>query len=312
MMNRNDLRRTDINLLVVFETMMHERSVTRVSEKLCLGQPTISSALGRLRLMFDDPLFIRTGRSMEPTARAEEIFQELSSALDIMAAALSRTSGFSPATSQSTFHIGLSDDVEYALLPLLLRRIRIEAPDITLVIHRVDSWQMPHLLASGEISLGVSYTRDLPANAKRKFLRFIRPMVLRADSNPGGMSLDEFCRRPHATVSSMGHVIDETDRALGQINRVRKVVLAVPQFSSLPALLVQSDIIALVPDYVANAMARSGELRAESAPVDLPSFELSMAWRGATQNDPAEQWLRSLFSLFLSDHSEESMISAAA
>lgn len=305
MMNRNDLRRTDINLLVVFETMMHERNVTRVSEKLCLGQPTISSALGRLRLMFDDPLFIRTGRTMEPTARAEEIFQELSSALDIMAAALSRTSGFSAATSQSTFHIGLSDDVEYALFPPLLRRIRSEAPDVTLVVHRVDYWQMSQLLASGEISLGISYTRDLPANAKRKFLRLIRPMVLRADAVPGVLGLDEFCRRPHATVSSMGHVIDDTDRALAQIDRKRKVVLAVPQFSALPALLAQSDMVALVPDYVAKAMARSGGLRAESAPVELPSFELSMAWRGATQSDPAEQWLRSRFSMFLSDHSSE-------
>ena len=82
MMNRNDLRRADINLLVVFESMMHERNVSRVGEKLFLGQPTISSALGRLRLMFDDPLFIRSGRLMEPTSRAEELFSNLAPALD--------------------------------------------------------------------------------------------------------------------------------------------------------------------------------------------------------------------------------------
>ena len=70
LMNRNDLRRADINLLVVFETMMHERNVSRVGEKLFLGQPTISGALGRLRALFDDPLFIRCGRMMEPTARS--------------------------------------------------------------------------------------------------------------------------------------------------------------------------------------------------------------------------------------------------
>src|SRR3546814_19879452 len=81
-MNRNDLRRVDLNLLIVFETLMHERSVTRAAEKLFLGQPAISAALARLRTLFDDPLFIRTGRSMEQTARALEIAQLLSPALD--------------------------------------------------------------------------------------------------------------------------------------------------------------------------------------------------------------------------------------
>ncbi|WP_122240277.1 LysR family transcriptional regulator, partial [Pseudomonas syringae] len=91
-MNRNDLRRVDLNLLIVFETLMHERSVTRAAEKLFLGQPAISAALSRLRGLFDDPLFVRTGRSMEPTARATEIFALLSPALDSISTAVSRAS----------------------------------------------------------------------------------------------------------------------------------------------------------------------------------------------------------------------------
>lgn len=87
-MNRNDLRHTDISLLVVFETMMRERNVTRAGEKLFLCQPTISSALGRLRTRFNDPLFIRTGRVMEPTSRAEEIHVRLGPALEGIALAL--------------------------------------------------------------------------------------------------------------------------------------------------------------------------------------------------------------------------------
>ena len=117
-MNRNDLRRVDLNLLIVFETLMHERSVTRAAEKaLFLGQPAISAALSRLRGLFDDPLFVRTGRSMEPTARAVEIFALLSPALDSISTAVSRAAEFDPATSTAVFRIGLSDDVEFALLP---------------------------------------------------------------------------------------------------------------------------------------------------------------------------------------------------
>ena len=304
MMNRNDLRRADINLLVVFETMMHEQNVTRVSEKLFLGQPTISSALARLRLMFDDPLFIRSGRLMEPTSRAQAIFSNLSPALDGIAAALSHCQAFEPATSEATFHIGLCDDVEYALLPELLRRLRVEAPGTTLVVRRADQWQVSQLLASGEISLGISPTLELPANARRKLLRPIRPMLLRADSQPGELTLDEFCRRPHAIVSSMGNVIDDSDRALCLLGRQRRVVLTVPQFSALPVLLAQSEMIAIVPDYVAQAMAVTTGMRAQAAPICLPQYELSMVWRGASHNDPGERWLRSRCSALLAEQAD--------
>lgn len=115
-MNRNELRKADINLMVVFETLMLERSVTRVAEKLFLGQPTISSALNRLRTMFNDPLSIRVGHRMELTARAEELIQYLSPALDSLSVALSLTRDFHPASSTMTFRMGLSDDVEFGLL----------------------------------------------------------------------------------------------------------------------------------------------------------------------------------------------------
>ena len=129
-MNRNDLRRVDLNLLIVFETLMHERSVTRAAEKLFLGQPAISAALSRLRNLFDDPLFVRTGRSMEPSARAVEIFALLSPALDSISTAVSRAAEFDPATSTAVFRIGLSDDVEFALLPMLLKRLRADDPPL--------------------------------------------------------------------------------------------------------------------------------------------------------------------------------------
>ena len=119
-MNRNDLRRIDLNLLIVFETMMHERSVTRTAEKLFLGQPAISAALGRLRGIFNDPLFVRNGRLMEPTARAQELFELLVPALDSISNAISATSDFEPANSDAVFRIGLSDEVEFSLLPALL------------------------------------------------------------------------------------------------------------------------------------------------------------------------------------------------
>ncbi|MET1027689.1 MAG: LysR substrate-binding domain-containing protein [Dongiaceae bacterium] len=300
-MNRNDLRRVDFNLLIVFETLMHERSVTRAAEKLFLGQPAISAALVRLRSLFDDPLFVRTGRSMEPTARAQEIFLLLAPALDSISTAMSTAQEFDPASSQAVFRIGLSDDVEFGLLPPLIRRLRAEAPGVVLVIRRANYLLMPGLLASGEISVGVCYTVDLPANAKRKTIRRTRAKLLRADSIPGHLSLDDYCERPHAMVSFAGDLSGYIDDDLAKLGRRRKVVLAVPQFSGLGMLLAGTDLVTTVPDYTADVLAAAGGLRIEDPPLDLPSFELHMAWRASQDNDPAERWLRSRIQMFAGD-----------
>jgi len=300
-MNRNDLRRVDLNLLIVFETLMHERSVTRAAEKLFLGQPAISAALARLRSLFDDPLFVRTGRSMEPTARAQQIYALLSPALDSISTAVSRAADFDPATSSAVFRIGLTDEVEFALLPALIKRLRAEAPGVVLVIRRTNYLLMPGMLASGEISVGVSYTEELPANAKRKTLRRSKPKVLRADSMPGPLSLDDYCARPHAMVSFAGDLSGFVDEELAKLGRKRRVVLAVPQFNGLGQLLAGTDLVAMVPDYTAAALTAAGGLRAEDPPMPTLSFELHMAWRGAQDNDPAERWLRSRIQMFCGD-----------
>lgn len=300
-MNRNDLRRLDLNLLIVFETLMHERSVTRTAEKLFLGQPAISAALARLRTLFDDPLFVRTGRNMEPTARAQEIFALLSPALDSISTAVSRAADFVPATSTAVFRIGLSDDVEFALLPPLLRRLRAEAPGIALVVRRANYLLMPQLLASGEISVGVGYTEELPANAKRRVLRRSMPRLLRADAIPGALSLDDYCARPHALASFAGDLCGFIDDELAKLGRTRRVVLAVPQFNGLGTLLAGTDIVASVPDYTAAALTAMGGLRAEALPLPTPAFELHMVWRSTQDNDPAERWLRSRIQMFCGD-----------
>lgn len=300
-MNRNDLRRIDFNLLVVFETLMHERSVTKTAEKLFLGQPAISAALVRLRALFNDELFVRTGRTMEPTARAFEIFAMLTPALDSISTALSASQDFDPATATNVFRIGLSDDVEFALLPQFLRRIRTEAPGVVLVVRRVNYLLAPGMLSSGEISVAVSYLDELPANAKKKAVRRVRGKLLRADTAPGRLTLDEYCARPHAIVSFAGDLNGYVDDELMKIGRSRKVVLAVPQFNGLGALIAGTDILTTVPDYAAQHLAALGGLRVEDHPVELPTGSLSMAWRGAQDNDPAEKWLRSRIAMFVGD-----------
>lgn len=300
-MNRNDLRKIDLNLLIVFETLMQEHNLTRTGEKLFLCQSSISAALNRLRQYFDDPLFIRLGRAMEPTCRAIEIYASLTPALDSMAVALGRMSEFDPATSSTIFRIGLSDDVEYALLPGLLSQLRVEAPNVGLVIRRTDQYLASSQLSTGEVSLGVCYSRDLPANAKSKVLRSIRPTVLSSSTYSRSLDLDEFCSRPHISVSLKGDMCDDIDKALQAIGLERRTVLAIPQYSALKILIEGTDMVAVVPEYVAQTMTQQGDLRETPLPMVLPSLNLSMSWSGTLNNDPGERWLRSRISLYLSE-----------
>ncbi|MCQ9427022.1 LysR substrate-binding domain-containing protein [Pseudomonas sp. LJDD11] len=299
-MNRNDLRRVDLNLLVIFEALMFERNLTRVAEKLFIGQPAVSAALGRLRDLFDDPLLLRNGRVMEPTARALDILQEIRPALDTISGAVSRAKDFNPASSTEVFRIGLSDDAEFGLLPPLMAQLREEAPGIVVVIRRANYLLLPALLASGEISVGVSWTVDLPANAKRKKLRDIPCKVIRGDSRPEPLTLDDYCRRPHAMVSFSGDLCGNIDMDLARVGRTRKVVLAVPQFHGLRALLAGTEMIATVPDYAACPLVEGTALRAEDPPFPIDPAELSMVWSGVHDNDPAERWLRERIAHYMS------------
>ncbi|MBN3965716.1 LysR family transcriptional regulator [Pseudomonas gregormendelii] len=295
-MNRNDLRKIDFNLLIVFETLMQEHNLTRTGEKLFIGQSAISASLNRLRHFFDDPLFVRMGRKMEPTSRAVEIHLSLTPALDSIASALSKINAFDPMTSDSVFRIGLSDDVEYSLLPGLIRQLRTEAPHVSFVIRRTDHSLLADQLSSAEVSLGICHSRDLPANAKRKFLRTIRPTVLSSDASSGSLDLDEYCDRPHVSVSLNGEVVDSIDRALMALGRQRQVVLAVPQYSALKTLIEDTQMVAVVPDYVAKTMIRQGGLRMDALPLSIPALDLSMSWGATSDTDPGERWLRSRIS----------------
>ena len=291
-MNRNDLRKVDLQLLVVFESLMHERNLTRTAEKLYLGQPAISASLTRLRDYFNDPLLVRNGREMEPTPRALEIFRRLPAALDGISQAISEVRDFDPSSSTAVFRIGMSDDVECGLLPQLLAHLRQQAPDCVLVVRNANFLLLPGLLATGEVSIGISYTTQLPANAKCRSLRDIRAMVIRAADGTPPLTLDDYCTRPHALVSMSGDLCGNIDQDLARLERSRKIALAVPHFNGLGALLRNSDMIATIPDYAAEALVQGGGLVMEEPPFEIVPAQLTMVWRAAQDQDPAERWLR--------------------
>jgi LysR family transcriptional activator of mexEF-oprN operon len=215
-----------------------------------------------------------------------------------------RRVAFNPGQCRTVFRIGLCGDVEYSLLPQLLRRLRLDTPGATLMVQRLDGEQLTDLLDSGDIGVGLSYQPSKTTALHSVQLRSLRLNVLRSDRAPGFIDLDQYCARPHAQVGYSSDVTANIDNTLHAQGRKRRVEVSVPQFSTLPLLMADSDLIATVPDYVAKAMTAMGGFRSEPMPLSLPDLKLSMSWGTGTHANPAQQWLRSRIRMLLKDHDD--------
>jgi LysR family transcriptional activator of mexEF-oprN operon len=289
----DQLRHLDLNLLTIFATIMEERSVTRAGERLGLSQPATSGALARLRDTFRDPLFIRTGRSFEPTARAFSLMERLGPAMAALTEAVAPAIPFDPGTDARAFRIACADDIAIPLLPRLMPVLGEEAPHCTLTVRSGDWKTIPGQLEKAEVSAALGFMADdLPANAKRRTVVTGHFVVLRADSDPAPISLDAYAARKHVLVTPAGDLRGRADQAIEALGRTRRVVLGLTDFALLPSVLAGTDLVATVPDFVAETLAAQGGLRIDPTPFPAPEAVISMAWRGATDADPAERWLR--------------------
>lgn len=291
-MNANDLSRIDLNLLPVFAALMQERHVSRAAQRLHVGQPAVSYALARLRTLTGDTLFVRQGRSMEPTPRALALMEGLRPALEQIEATLRAQSEFNGETDRPVFRIGLTDDLQIFILPRLLRLLRTEVPHARLIVSTVSHRVAMRQLQEGRIDTVMAYLQDLPADAKVRQLGPTRYVVLRADHHAQPLTLDEFCARPHALVTFAEDLRGFVDDALESLGRQRHVAISIPQFGSLPAVLAGTDLLATVPAYLADALCSQGGLRQAPLPFKSPEYAVSMCWRAAVDKDGAQVWLR--------------------
>jgi len=290
--NPIDLSRIDLNLLTVFAALMQERHVSRAAQRLHVGQPAVSHALARLRALCGDALFVRQGRSMEPTPRALALMEGLRPALEQIEATLRGQTGFEAGTAQPVFRIGLTDDMQMFILPRLLQLLREEVPHARVIASTVSHRDAMRQLQEGRVDTVIAYLQGLPADAKVRQLGLMRYAVLRADAAAQPLTLDEFCRRPHALVTFAEDLRGFIDDTLESLGRRRHVVVSIPQFGSLPAVLDGTDLLATVPAHLAEALCSRTRLHQQPLPFESPEYPVSMCWRAAVDRDGAHVWLR--------------------
>jgi len=292
----------DMKLLAVFDEIYKTRSVSRAGENLGLAQTSVSLALARLRRQFNDVLFVRTAGGMMPTPHALALAQPLRDALELLRAATQQQVVFDPASSSRHFHIAMTDISHLEFLPSLINKMSKAAPDVRVDVLRITS-ETPRLLESGDADLAVGFMPELEAGFYQQTL-FDQGFacVVRREHPRIGNRLSEslFKREKHLIVTAPGTGHDLVEQALARLRIERKVALSLPALAGVGNLLANTELIATVPQRIAQMLVRIAKVKSLPAPFKFPMFSIKQHWHERYQRDPANRWLRSMVAdLFL-------------
>jgi DNA-binding transcriptional LysR family regulator len=290
------MKRFDTELLLVFDEIYKTRNVTRAAENLGLPQSTVSLGLGKLREHFNDRLFSRTAKGMEPTPRAENAIADVRLALQALQHALLDEPVFDAASSSRAFRICMTDISEIVLLPRLLNHLRAHGPGIQVDISKISP-DSPLELADGTVDLAVGFMPHLEAGFYQQKLFDQHFVCLVADSHPrvrDALSLEALQREEHVSVrtSGTGHAI--VDKVLAREGIRRRVVLQLPSFLGVARIVAQTELLAIVPYRYGAAMVNE-DVRLLPVPVELPNFQVKQHWHERYHADASNRWLRQVF-----------------
>ena len=292
-----DLHGIDLNLLVAFDALMAERSVTRAGTRIGRTQPAMSAALSRLRALLDDELFVRGPAGLQPTPRALDLAEPLGRALADIQRTLAYTHAFEPRSSALVFTLGLSEHPTFVLLPRLVAQLQDVAPAVTLrgrsVVARAAAVTM---LDAGEVDLtvGVPPTMQTGRILARPLFEERFVCVLRRGHPAAGRPLDlpAFLALSHLLVSPENERFGHVDAALSKRGLKRRLALTLPQMYAAPTLVARSDMIATLMAGVLPASGYSDLLTVLDPPLELDPVPFVMSWHRRNDGHPAQRWLR--------------------
>jgi DNA-binding transcriptional LysR family regulator len=300
----------DLNLLPVLVAIHEHGSVTAAAQRLGMSQPSVSTALAKLRHKYGDPLFHRAGHGMKATPRMSALIQPLREALSRMDATFSAEPVFEPETTQRTFTFAMSDLGEMVFMPKILKRLRQLAPRATVRSVAASASQIERGLETGEIDVAVGYFPDLREKSfLEKHLFFHHFVCLLRANHPitaGTLTMQQFLSLEHAVVYGAGRTYEIFERYLRAKKLHRRVVLETPHFMSIPSIISRSDLVVTVPHAV-GAFVKDVHMniRIAQPPMRTPKIDLKLHWHRNFQRDPKHKWLRELIAGLFTDESDE-------
>lgn len=300
-----NFRSLDLNLLRVFDEVMSERSLTRAARKLNITQPAVSNAMRRLREVLGDELLVRQGQGVEPTPRAQALWPVVREAMQQLEGVLA-PDDFNPATADTTFVIAMADATAATLIPPLYPILEKEAPGISVRLLPLTTRDPRPLLDDGQADMAVGYfpavLADLTARAQAGALvafdsrrlyegEYLCVMRKGHPLEHVPLTLDNYCAERHMLVSFSGRSFGFIDEALASLGRSRDVVLTVNQFFTAARVVINSDLLTILPRHFVPVTGMQEQLVLRELPFDVTPVHVDALWRRRGPHPQAYDWL---------------------
>jgi len=289
------ISRVDLNLFLVFDTIYTEGSVTRASQKLNLTQPAISHALGRLRQIFNDPLFVRQGHTMVSTPLARNIIEPIRRSLRGLEVTLNGLDSFDPDTTSKRFNIALRDVLEATVLPPLMQRVRQRAPLVDIAASQVERRELESELAAGTLDGAIDVLLPLSSEIMHTRIYQDSTVVVARNGHPainGGLDIDTYLKQDHILASSRRRGPGLEDFELSRFGLERRVRLRCQHYFAACRVVSQTDMILTMPGRYASIANRQFGNQVLPFPLEVPAFDVFLYWHANVDSDPANRWFR--------------------
>lgn len=292
-MSENALKKLDLNLLKIFETMFLEQNMSRAAESLFLTPSAVSHAMRRLREALEDPLFERQGNKMVPTSACLRIAPQVLESLNALRKSLQQFAVFEPTHSEQQFTLSIHDALEPLFVPELFQKLSQVSSTLGLACVKLERQQLQRQLSSGQADLAIDVAMPLQSPIAHCLLASDKFVILRRKSMQQELTRDLYIKSRHVTVSNRptGRVIEDINLQQQSINR--KVATRCQSYHTAKVILKNNDFLLTIPELIAESLL-DDSLCIDQIPFSVPNIEIHLYWHENTSSDAAINWLKKL------------------
>ncbi|NMP16122.1 LysR substrate-binding domain-containing protein [Thalassotalea sp. Y01] len=296
----NNLRHIDLNLLNILAALLSEPSLTAAAKKLNMSQPAVSMALQRLRTLYDDPLFVRDGRTLKATAKARQLGAEINGALDIIENTLPNKQLFDPASSKVNFKLNAFSFAEQLFAPKLLVSLAAQAPKCTLTV-TTDYQQNPlDLMRNRDIDLHLNYQHVDHSDFHCQLVESDPMLVVARKGHPrfadkSEISMQDFLQEQHAVYTS-GFNLDVFNQVFIKEMvagfKERDIVYYGSSEVTAMSLIATTDVITILPQSLVLLLADVFPVKAFQPPFPCNPLTTYLTWHVSREYEYQHRWFR--------------------
>jgi DNA-binding transcriptional LysR family regulator len=292
------VRGLELSQVRLLAELSRANGITSAASSIGLSQSAASHALAKLRKQLGDPLFLRTGNGLRPTPYGQRVGLAAREALEVLVTGLASNRPFEPRTATRTFSCYMSDVGMMVMLPSLVTYMKKHAPGSNVRSAPIPLINPGGSLISGDVDVAVGFFDNLSSGFVQRFLFRERYVCIVRSGHAGfrgGMSVEAFKKVEHAMADATGMAHAVIDRSLEKHKIARTIALRVPGFQMLPAIVANSDLVAIIPGRLADTYGRHLPIKVLPTPIPMPAFDVRLFWHERYHHDPPHRWFRQVF-----------------